>query len=118
MNKNQLGSWGEQQACKYLTNKGFKVLHTNYKCGKFGEVDIIAKDISANLIAFVEVKTRSSNNFMEVFEVIDKRKKQALINAAKYYSLINKVKGSIRIDLITINTKNNITEHFEDILQD
>lgn len=38
--KQQLGQWGEEIACKYLENKGYKILDRNFR-QKWGEIDII-----------------------------------------------------------------------------
>jgi putative endonuclease len=58
--KNQVGAFGEQITVKYLINKGFLVLNTNY-LKKWGEIDIVARETIGNkkIIRFVEVKTVS-----------------------------------------------------------
>jgi putative endonuclease len=114
--KNKIGKSGEEYVAKYLAkNFGYKIVDTNYKCGKFGEIDIIAKD--GNRIVFVEVKTRSSDYFMEISETIDIRKKHALMQAANYYTLQNNLQNaSYRIDLATYNTSTQKVEYFEDVL--
>jgi len=58
--KNQVGAYGEQITAKYLVNKGFEVLDTNY-LKKWGEIDIVARETVENrqIIRFVEVKTVS-----------------------------------------------------------
>lgn len=53
--KSEVGKIGEDLACEYLINKGYKILERNY-WKKWGELDIIAKD-PANTLVFVEVKT-------------------------------------------------------------
>jgi len=52
----QTGNIGEKIAAKYLKNKGFKVIETNY-AKKWGELDIVAQN--NNIIHFIEVKTQS-----------------------------------------------------------
>ena len=58
--KNQIGAYGEQIAVKYLENKGFLILDTNY-LKKWGEIDIVARETLENkeTVHFVEVKTVS-----------------------------------------------------------
>jgi len=58
--KNQVGAYGEQIAVKYLQNKGFKVLDTNY-LKKWGEIDVVARETlnDKQIVHFVEVKTVS-----------------------------------------------------------
>src|SRR5262245_59787617 len=52
--RKETGNLGETIACKFLEQKGFKVVARNYR-RKFGEVDIIATDGSC--VHFVEVKS-------------------------------------------------------------
>lgn len=54
--KQKLGALGEDIACKYLENNGYRVIERNY-LKKWGEIDIIAK--KGNKIHFVEVKAVS-----------------------------------------------------------
>lgn len=56
----KVGNEGENLACQYLEELGYKILARNWfnKEGKMlGEIDIVAKDLK-NVIIFVEVKTR------------------------------------------------------------
>jgi len=50
----QIGERGEDETCKFLANKGFKVVERNYT-KKWGELDIIAE--KANVLHFIEVKS-------------------------------------------------------------
>ena len=56
-----LGSLGEDLACRYLKDKGFRILETNY-CNthgrRLGEIDIVAEKNKE--LVFVEVKSRLS----------------------------------------------------------
>lgn len=54
--KRELGDKGEEVVCKYLINKGYKVLERNY-WKPWGEIDIVAE--KASNISFVEVKSVS-----------------------------------------------------------
>lgn len=77
-----LGTIGEQKSCDYLTEDGYEILEKNYRC-KFGEIDIIAK--KGGLIIFIEVKTRSKNNFCEPEESVNDFKIRHIRNCANYY---------------------------------
>ena len=50
-----IGKIGENKACEYLKNKGYRIIDRNYR-EKFGEIDIIAVSRDLTLV-FVEVKT-------------------------------------------------------------
>lgn len=54
--KQIIGKIGEDFACDYLRNKGYKIIDRNY-LRKWGEIDIVAKDNKK--LYFVEVKTVS-----------------------------------------------------------
>jgi Holliday junction resolvase-like predicted endonuclease len=57
---NQTGRTGEAMAAKHLIEKGFAILHQNWRHSHW-EVDIIAsKD---NILHFVEVKARRTKSF-------------------------------------------------------
>ena len=57
---NELGKLGEELAVDYLQKEGYDILDTNWTFQK-AEIDIIAK--KENILAIVEVKTRSSIDF-------------------------------------------------------
>ena len=65
------GSEGEEIAVEYLRTKGYQILEKNYSV-KFGEIDlIIAKD---NVLVFVEVKLKTTDDFGTPEEMIGKGK--------------------------------------------
>ena len=71
--KKLLGRAGEKLAVDFLKKKGFKILKTNYKT-VVGEIDIIAQD--REYIVFIEVKTRSSDNYGLPREAVDRKKQE------------------------------------------
>ena len=60
MDKNSLGSFGEDKAAQFLRRRGYWIVERNFRC-KFGEVDIIAR--KGNYIVFAEVKLRKNADF-------------------------------------------------------
>lgn len=77
-NKQNIGKSGEEIAANYLLKKGYKILFRNYH-SQFGEIDIIALD--KDTLAFIEVKTRSSN-FETAFSSVSFSKQQKLTKTA------------------------------------
>ena len=57
MTNKELGAIGEELACNYLMNNGYRLLHRNWRNGRY-EIDIVA--LKDNELHFVEVKTRTS----------------------------------------------------------
>lgn len=54
-----VGRTGEDLACGYLVEKGFKILERNHR-KTYGEIDIVAQNKDKTLV-FVEVKTLASD---------------------------------------------------------
>lgn len=106
----QTGNTGENIAAKYLINKGYNIIESNYRT-KRGEIDIIAED--NDILVFVEVKFRNTNLFGLGSYAVDRRKKQKIINTARSYIYENEIspEKAVRFDVIDI-FENNI-EHFE-----
>lgn len=111
-----LGRAGENLAREYLISKGYKILDTNYK-NKIGEIDIIAFD--KDILAFIEVKTRTSINYGYAFEAVDRRKQRKIINTSiLYIKYKNYIDTQIRYDIIEIYlTKNPKINHLENAFQ-
>ena len=76
------GKAGEQIAQKYLIQKDYHILETNWKC-KYGEIDIIA--IVENTLAFIEVKTRTDTRYGLPIEAVDAKKRERLIKLISIY---------------------------------
>jgi putative endonuclease len=111
--KQKLGKIGEDYACEYLKGKGYKILARNVHIGR-GEIDIVAQ--KGNLIVFIEVKTRRSDEYVDILDSIDEMKEEALITSCEEYLAKNKLEDcGYRIDLIGIVMKDGIVEKFEHV---
>ena len=55
----EIGRLGEDIACRFLKEKGFKVVERNY-WKKWGEIDIVAE--KEGVLRFIEVKTVTREN--------------------------------------------------------
>ena len=80
--KKLLGRVGEKKACAFLKDNGYKILETNYRT-PFGEIDIIVE--IDKITVFVEVKTRSNENYGFPCEAVDNRKQEKYYKIATYY---------------------------------
>ena len=81
--KKELGAFGESIALKYFIDEGYTILTRNFRFGRFGEIDIIVQ--KGDILRFVEVKTRTDNQFGTPGESVTNRKKKRIVTVAKYY---------------------------------
>lgn len=98
----KLGSIGEQLAANYIKDKGYYILDRNYRT-KLGELDIIAK--KDNIIAFIEVKTRTSNAFGVPSEAVNYKKQKTIQKLSQQYILYKKLDNNYwvyRFDVIEV----------------
>lgn len=99
LHKKVLGRKGEKLVVEYLKKQGCKVLETNYRT-PFGEADIIVLD--KDEIAFVEVKTRSSDKFGLPKESVTKTKRATYQKIAKFYWLRTGEEPNARFDVAEV----------------
>lgn len=102
--RRQTGQMGEDAACVYLEEAGYRIVERNWRC-KMGEIDLIAsKDDSPDFLIFVEVRTRrAGGRFGTAAESVDRRKQQKVTSTAQYYMRMNNRSGiSVRFDVIAI----------------
>lgn len=110
---NELGKRGEEMAAEYLQKNGYTILQTNFVFQK-AEIDIIAQ--KGNILAVVEVKTRSSLEFGLPQDFVKPKKIGLLVKAINEYIIENDLDVDARFDIISVykNEKNYEIEHLED----
>ena len=72
----RLGTRGEKLACRFLRKNGYKVLHRNSRGRTGGEIDIVCRD--RDTLVFVEVKTRTREDFGRPFDAVDRDKQKRI----------------------------------------
>jgi len=109
---NELGKAGEQLAVAFLQSSGYEILETNWVYQK-AEIDIIA--LKGNVLAAVEVKTRTSTTFGLPQDFVNSKKIRLLVKAVNEYVISNDLDVEVRFDIIGISKNDNrlVTEHFE-----
>ena len=80
--KKNLGKLGEDCAAKFLEQHGYKIVARNFRI-RSAEIDIIAQ--IGDVIAFVEVKARSSIRHGLPVEAVNFRKQRKIIEAASVF---------------------------------
>jgi len=113
MTKLQTGQDGEKQAAEFLKRQGYKILDLNFRT-KYGEIDIVARD--GDVLVFVEVKTRSSQQFGLPEEAVGYHKLQHLQKAAAYYRAVRTgLPEGERVDVIAIETNTGRVEQIKNV---
>ena len=117
----KLGERGEDLAYQFLINQNYRIVCTNFKTpvGRnrrgaivTGEIDLIA--YSAEVLCFVEVKTRSSDEFASPLAAVDLRKQRQIIRAARMYRKIFHLRElPFRYDVVSIVLKKNESPKIE-----
>ncbi|MCI0745076.1 MAG: YraN family protein [Verrucomicrobia subdivision 3 bacterium] len=93
------GRVGERAARSHLRRLGMKFLTANFK-GR-GETDLIFRDEEA--LVFVEVKTRSSEEWVRPAQAVDARKRKLLSQTAlDYLRLLHYPHVLVRFDIVEV----------------
>jgi putative endonuclease len=96
----EIGALGEQLAVEHLTATGLRVLARNWRC-RYGELDVIATD--ARVVVFVEVKTRTSDQFGGVAQAVTPEKVRRLRRLAGLWLAAQDENWSaVRIDVVGV----------------
>ena len=95
------GAIGEVLAARFLRDKKYDILASNYRC-RFGEIDIIVADDS--YIAFVEVKTRREDSLYTPREAVGIAKQRRILQTAAVYLNRNPIERQPRFDVIEVVT--------------
>lgn len=108
-----LGFHGEEAAARFLVMRGYNIVERNWRGGLY-EIDIIAK--KRGVMVFVEVKTRSSEQWGFPEENVDEEKVRHILAAANAYVHINKIDMALRFDIISVVREGDVykVRHFLD----
>ncbi|WP_040246879.1 YraN family protein [Psychroserpens mesophilus] len=111
-NHNDLGQKGEELAVDFLLKHGYEILSRNYIFQK-AEVDIIAQ--KEDVLAIVEVKTRSTNVFGNPQDFLKPKQIQRIVKAVDHFVTSHQLDVEVRFDIIAIVKNGNQfdIEHLE-----
>ncbi len=97
-----LGRYGEKVAARLLTEAGMTVLARNWRCGRTGEIDIVARD--GDTVVVCEVKTRREGLFEHPMAAVTPTKADRLRRLAECWLERHggPPPGGVRIDLVGV----------------
>jgi len=94
------GELGESAAKKFLQQAGLKFLAANFRSER-GEIDLVFRE--GDCLVFVEVKTRSSEDWTRPASAVDARKRRLLSQTAlDYLKRLNHPTVKIRFDIVEV----------------
>ena len=96
----QRGELGERAAKKHLQKQGLKFLAANFRSPR-GEIDLVFRE--DDCLVFVEVKTRSSEDWSRPAAAVNKERRQRLSRAAlDYLRLLRNPQVKLRFDIVEV----------------
>jgi putative endonuclease len=106
------GSLGEKLAGRFLRKNGYKILYRNFRGQSGGEIDIVCRD--DDTLVFVEVKTRTREDFGRPVEAVGSQKqKQISRGALAWLRLLDNPDILFRFDVVEIIIAEGAKPRFE-----
>src|SRR5918993_5217597 len=101
--RHRLGRLGERLAAKYLRKNRYRILYRNFRPKNGGEVDLVCRDRDEGILAFIEVKTRTSDEFGRPADAVT-REKEALIcrGARAWLRMLDRPEVPFRFDIVEV----------------
>jgi putative endonuclease len=94
------GLLGERAAKKHLKRAGLKFLTANFRSDR-GEIDLVFRE--KDCLVFVEVKTRSSEDWVRPAAAVNRERRQRLTRAAlDYLRLLKNPPVKLRFDIVEV----------------
>ena len=103
------GKFGDDLAVVWLADKGFEILHRNWRSGRY-ETDIIAA--KEGILHFIEVKTRRSGSFGNPEDQVNRAKLKNMIAAGTHYIELHNEWKRIRFDILAIRIQRGGTPEY------
>lgn len=103
--RKQLGNDSESLAGRFLVQKGYKIVESNFSC-KRGEIDLIVR--KENFLVFVEVRSKTSVQYGQPLETVNAKKQEKIRKTAEYYLYVHPELAELycRFDVISVLWQN------------
>jgi putative endonuclease len=106
------GARGEKLACAFLRRNGYKILYRNFRGRRSGEVDILAR--TGDTLVFVEVKTRTREDFGRPAEAVNAAKQKLISRGAlAWLQMLDNPDVLVRFDIVEIVLAKNAAPRIE-----
>ncbi|PTX61275.1 putative endonuclease [Melghirimyces profundicolus] len=98
--RRETGRIGEALAARFLSDKGYRILETNWR-NRLGELDLITE--KDGLLVIVEVRTTRSRRFGMGFQSVDRKKQQQVRRLTlSYLQVRHRELTPFRFDVVSV----------------
>lgn len=98
----EIGALGEGLAVEHLRGLGLQIVERNWRC-RYGELDVVAADEAARVLVFVEVKTRTTEQFGGALAAVTPTKLRRLRRLAGLWLAAHDCSWEqVRIDVVAV----------------
>jgi len=98
------GPIGEERAARHLLEEGYELLARNWRAGRTGELDIVAR-LGATLVV-VEVKTAAQRQFGDPISWVTPRKQAQIARLAEaFLAQYGERVDGVRFDVIAVDAR-------------
>lgn len=92
---------GEKLASRFLRRNGFKLLYRNFRGKKGGEIDLVCRE--GDMLVFVEVKTRTREDFGRPLDAVNRQKQHRIaLGAFAWLRLLGNPDILFRFDVVEV----------------
>ena len=97
----RLGASGERLAARFLRRNGYKILYRNFRGRSGGEIDLVCRD--GDTLVFVEVKTRTGEDFGRPFDAVSREKQKRISRGGlAWLRLLDNPEILFRFDVVEV----------------
>ena len=100
--RKRAGDWGENLATNHLVRKGYGIVARNWRAGRAGELDIVARD--GDTLVVVEVKTARGRTMGHPMTWVTPQKREQIARVTEVFlSAYCDEYETVRFDVIAVD---------------